>query len=103
MREFRGKAAIVIAILYVAFVGWSLIGAVRPIETFIFRMAHLAFIFVLGFLAFPVSPKAPGWTKWLDGALAVVGFATPHTPEVEKKKKKPSQNTECENGASPLE
>lgn len=76
MREFRGKAAIFIGILYVAFIGWSLLGAIRPIETFLFRMTHLAFILVLGFLVFPPSEKAKGWTKHLDIGLALLGLAT---------------------------
>ena len=76
MRAYRGKAAIVIGILYVAFIAWSLLGAVRPIETFLFRMAHLAFIFLLAFLAYPASAKAAGWTKWLDVGLALLGVAT---------------------------
>ena len=76
MREHRGKAAIAIGILYVAFIAWSLLGAVRPIETFLFRMVHLAFIFLLAFLVYPASAKAARWTKWLDGGLALLGVAT---------------------------
>jgi TRAP transporter 4TM/12TM fusion protein len=76
MREFRGKAALVMGVLYAAFIVWSLFGAIRPIETFLFRMIHLAFILLLGFLAFPYAEKAKGWTKWLDIGLALLGVAT---------------------------
>jgi len=76
MREFRGKVVLVMGILYVAFIAWSLLGAIRPIETFLFRMVHLAFIFLLAFLAYPASEKAAPWTKWLDVGLAFLGVAT---------------------------
>jgi TRAP-type uncharacterized transport system fused permease subunit len=46
-------------LLYIGFAGWSLYGAVTPIETYIFRMTHLAFIFLLAFLIYPFSRKAP--------------------------------------------
>ncbi len=76
MRDFRGKAATAIGILYVAFVGWSLYGAVRPVETYLFRMVHLAFIFALAFLVYPTSRKGKRWSKWLDLGLAVLGVAS---------------------------
>ncbi len=76
MREFRGKAAIPIGVLYVAFVAWSLFGAVRPVETYLFRMVHLAFIFALAFLVYPPGKQAAPWTRWLDVGLALVGVAT---------------------------
>jgi len=76
MRELQGKAAIVVSLLYVAFVAWSLYGALFPIETYLFRMVHLAFIFALAFLVYPVTPKPGRWSKWLDLALAVLGVAT---------------------------
>src|SRR5574340_304749 len=76
MREFRGQVAIIIGILYCAFVAWSVYGAVQPVETYTFRMVHVAFILALGFLAFPISPKAGKWSAWLDIALAVLGVAT---------------------------
>lgn len=76
MRELRGKAAIAIGVLYVAFVAWSLYGAIQPVETYTFRMIHVAFIFALAFLAYPISPKAGRWTTWLDVGLAVLGVAS---------------------------
>ena len=76
MREFRGKAAIIVGVLYFAFVAWSLYGALVPIETYTFRMIHVAFILALGFLSYPISPKAGKWSAWLDVILAVLGVAT---------------------------
>ncbi len=76
MREIRGKTAVVVGVLYVAFVAWSLYGAVRPVETYTFRMVHVAFIFALAFLSYPLSPKAGSWTKWLDAGLALLGVAS---------------------------
>ena len=32
MRDIRGKSAVVIGVLYVAFVAWSLYGALFPVE-----------------------------------------------------------------------
>src|SRR5512132_3277816 len=63
-------------VLYVGFVAWSLYGAVVPVETYLFRMVHMAFIFGLGFVVCPVSPKAPRWMKGFDVGLAVLGVAT---------------------------
>lgn len=76
MRTIRGKAAIVLTVLYVAFIGWSLYGAVKPIETYIFRMVHLGFIFALTFLTYPFSPKLRRWGKGLDIGLCVLGVAS---------------------------
>jgi len=76
VRQFRGKAAIVIGLLYVAFVGWSLYGAVVPVETYLFRMVHLGFIFVLAFLVYPPARKERPWVRWLDLGLALMGAAT---------------------------
>jgi TRAP transporter 4TM/12TM fusion protein len=76
MREILGRSAIVIGILYTAFVGWSLYGAVFPVETHTFRMVHLGFIFALGFLVYPVSPKAARWSFYFDLGLAVLGVAS---------------------------
>jgi hypothetical protein len=39
--------SIVTSVLYVGFVAWSLYGAVVPIETYLFRMVHMGFIFAL--------------------------------------------------------
>jgi TRAP transporter 4TM/12TM fusion protein len=66
----------VITLLYVGFVAWSLYGAVVPVETYLFRMVHMAFIYALAFLVFPTSKEAKGWTRWLDIGLAVLGVAT---------------------------
>ncbi len=75
MREFQGKAAIAVGALYVAFVGWSIYGAIWPVETYAFRMVHMAFIFGLAFLVYPVRPNAARWTGWVDLALALAGVA----------------------------
>jgi len=76
MRDMRGKSAVVIGVLYVAFVAWSLYGAVFPAETHTFRMVHLAFIFGLAFLVHPPAKKAGRWAWWLDLSLAVLGVAS---------------------------
>ncbi|MCX5838883.1 MAG: TRAP transporter fused permease subunit [Deltaproteobacteria bacterium] len=76
MRKMQGKAAWVIGALYVGFVGWSLYGAIMPVETYAFRMVHMAFIFALAFLVYPVRPNAGRWTIWLDLLLAILGVAT---------------------------
>jgi len=76
MRELRGKAAVLIGVLYAAFVGWSIYGAIVPIETHTFRMVHLGFIFALAFFAYPVSKNAGRWSIWMDAGLAALGVAT---------------------------
>jgi TRAP transporter 4TM/12TM fusion protein len=76
VREFQGKVAIVIGVLYVAFVAWSLYGAVFPVETYTFRIVHLGFIFALAVVVFPLSKKFDRWTRWLDLALAALGIAS---------------------------
>jgi TRAP transporter 4TM/12TM fusion protein len=76
MREFREKSAIAVGLLYCGFVGWSLYGAIWPVETYAFRMVHMAFIFALAFLVYPLWEKAPGWTLWLDVILALLGVAS---------------------------
>ena len=76
MRENLGRSAIAMGILYTAFVGWSLYGAVIPVETHAFRMVHLGFIFALGFLAYPVAPNAARWSVWVDLGLAALGVAS---------------------------
>jgi TRAP transporter 4TM/12TM fusion protein len=75
MREFEGKTAIAVGLLYCGFVGWSLYGAIWPVETYAFRMIHMAFIFGLAFLVYPVQPNAGRWTIWLDLILAILGVA----------------------------
>ena len=69
------RAAWVISLLYVAFVAWSLYGAVVPIETYAFRMVHMGFIYALSFLVYPMSKKARPWTRWMDIGLAILGVA----------------------------
>jgi TRAP transporter 4TM/12TM fusion protein len=76
MGEIRRKSAIVIGVLYVAFVGWSLYGAMLPVETHTFRMVHLGFIFALGFVVYPISKKAGRWLGRLDLMLALLGVAS---------------------------
>lgn len=76
MSQVKGRAAWVVTLLYVAFVGWSLYGAVVPIETYLFRMVHMAFIYALSFLVHPVSKRAAPWTRWLDIGLAILGVAS---------------------------
>ena len=76
MRELRGKAVVLIGVLYAAFVGWSIYGAIVPIETHTFRMVHLGFIFALAFFAYPVSKNAGRWSMWMDVGLAALGVAT---------------------------
>jgi TRAP transporter 4TM/12TM fusion protein len=74
--ESKGKAAWLLTLLYVGFVGWSLYGAVVPVETYLFRMVHMGFIFALSFLVFPASKAARPWTRWVDVGLACLGVAT---------------------------
>lgn len=62
-------------VLYAGFVAWSLYGAIFLVETYIFRMVHMAFIFALAFLVYPVRPNASRWTRWLDLILALLGVA----------------------------
>ncbi len=76
MREFQGKSAIAVSALFVGFVGWSLYGAIRPVETYLFRMIHMAFIFGLAFVVYPPWKDADRWTIWPDLLLAVLGVAT---------------------------
>ena len=75
MRENLGRSAGV-GILYTAFVGWSLYGAVFPVETHTFRMVHLGFIFALSFLVYPISRQAGRWSVYLDLTLAFLGVAS---------------------------
>jgi TRAP-type uncharacterized transport system fused permease subunit len=76
MREFRDKSDIAIGALFVGFVGWSLYGAIWTVETYLFRMIHMAFIFGLAFLVYPIRKNAGRWTIWPDMLLAVLGVAT---------------------------
>lgn len=76
MREFRGKAAAAVGVLYVGFVAWSIYGALWPVETYAFRMIHMAFIFALAFLLYPYRPSAGRWSLAPDLLLALLGVAT---------------------------
>src|SRR5512136_2686976 len=70
------RAPWIVALLYVGFVVWSLYGAVVPVETYLFRMVHMAFIYALSFLVYPTSKNPSSWTRWLDIGLAILGVAT---------------------------
>ncbi len=76
MRKTQGKSAMAIGALYVGFVGWSLYGAVFPVETYIFRMVHMGFIFGLAFLVYPLRPNAARWTVWMDLFFALLGVSS---------------------------
>lgn len=65
-----------LGVLLAAFVAWSLYGAVVPVETYLFRMVHMGFVFALAFLVFPVKNGAPRWTRLVDAGLALLGVAT---------------------------
>ena len=67
---------IVIPLLYLAFVAWSLYGAVVPVETYLFRMVHMGFIYALAFLVYPLSKNAKPWARGIDLFLAALGVAT---------------------------
>ncbi len=75
MREFHGKTAIAVGFLYVGFVGWSIYGALWPVETYAFRMIHMAFIFGLAFIVYPIRRDSGRWTLWVDLPLALLGVA----------------------------
>ena len=66
MREFRGKAAIIVGVLYFAFVAWSLYGALVAVEMYTFRMS----------LSWPWAFWPPRFPPRLDVGLAVLGVAT---------------------------
>lgn len=76
MREFPGKPAILLGALYFGFVGWSLYGAIWTVETYLFRMVHLGFIFGLAFLVYPPRETAGRFAIWPDLFLAVLGVAS---------------------------
>ena len=76
MSKMQGKSAMAIGALYVGFVSWSLYGAIVPVETYLFLMVHMGFIFGLAFLVYPVRPNAGRWTLWLDLPLTLLGVAT---------------------------
>lgn len=66
----------ILNLLYISFVAWSLYGAITPIETYLFRMVHMGFIFALGFLSFPLFSKENRWGKGIDLFLAIIGVAS---------------------------
>ena len=70
---------IVIPLLYVGFVAWSLYGAVVPVETYLFRMVHMAFIFALAFPGLSHLEEAPPWAT-LAGSWAWRSSASPPSP-----------------------
>ena len=76
MSQANKQVPLVVALLYVGFVTWSLYGAVVPIETYLFRMVHMAFIFALAFLVYPTSKEVGSRTRWLDVGLAILGAIT---------------------------
>lgn len=75
MTSSRNAMTQVVSLLYAAFVLWSLYGAVVPVETYLFRMVHMGFIYALVFLAYPIKPDGRGWTLGLDLLLAALGVA----------------------------
>ena len=76
MREFQDKSSIAVGALFAGFVGWSLYGAIWPVETYLFRMVHMAFIFGLAYLVYPIRQNAGRWTIWPDLLLGILGVAT---------------------------
>lgn len=73
--KLRGKILpFITGLLYVGFVGWSLYGAIRPVETYKFRLIHLGFVLVLVALTYPVSEKARKWRWFVDLPLALAGI-----------------------------
>ncbi|MDK9707339.1 MAG: TRAP transporter fused permease subunit [Desulforhopalus sp.] len=75
MGVFRDSKQVILGVLFFAFVAWSVYGAAATIETYAFRMVHVAFILVLGFLTLPFSPKANKWLNRVDIVLALLGIA----------------------------
>lgn len=69
------KRSKLLDVLLAAFVLWSLYGAVVPVETYLFRMVHMAFIYALTFLVFPVKNDPPRWTRAVDVGLGLLGVA----------------------------
>jgi TRAP transporter 4TM/12TM fusion protein len=65
-----------IKVLLFVFVIWSVYGAAATVETYAFRMVHVAFILALGFLSLSASRKHGKWLAGLDILLAVLGVAT---------------------------
>jgi len=74
MIESRGFKTTLLNVLYFVFVIWSVYGAAATIETYAFRMVHVALIVALGFLAMPIRPKAGKLLLGLDVVLAGLGI-----------------------------
>ncbi len=76
MRAFHGKAAAAVGVLYVAFVGWSLYGAVVPLRPT--SSAWSTWGLFLPWLFWSIlPPEKPGqWGRALDVFLAALGVAT---------------------------
>jgi TRAP transporter 4TM/12TM fusion protein len=55
---------------------WPSWRALFPVETYLFRMVHMGFIFALSFLVFPFSKSSGRWLRWLDLFLVALGVAT---------------------------
>lgn len=73
--KLKGKIfPFITGLLYVCFVGWSLYGAIRPVETYKFRLIHLGFVLVLVALTYPVSEKIRRWRWFVDLLLALAGI-----------------------------
>lgn len=76
MREIKGISAWILGTICVAFIAWSVYGAIRPIETYIFRMVHMGFIFALSFPFYPFIKTQKKWVICFDIFLAILGVAT---------------------------
>ncbi|HPP42834.1 MAG TPA: TRAP transporter fused permease subunit, partial [Syntrophorhabdaceae bacterium] len=76
MRQLKGAPAWIMGIFSIAFIVWSIYGAIYPIETYIFRMVHMGFIFALSFPLYPFIKKQRIWVTGLDIFLAMLGVAT---------------------------
>lgn len=76
MREYKGKTAWILGAICVAFIAWSIYGAIRPIETYVFRMVHMGFIFALSFPLYPFIKTQKKWVIYFDIFLALFGVAT---------------------------
>ncbi len=79
MPQPNKQAPLIVTLLCVGFVGWSLYGAVVPVETYLFRMGNMAFIFALVFLVYPAWKNAGGPMRWLDAGAAFLGVVTMST------------------------
>ncbi|MCX8109701.1 MAG: TRAP transporter fused permease subunit [Syntrophorhabdaceae bacterium] len=76
MRQLKGAPAWIMGILCIAFIAWSIYGAIYPIETYVFRMVHMGFIFALSFPLYPFIKRDRKWVTGLDIILAILGVAT---------------------------